>query len=102
MSKEKKGVMVNKKLQGNGLQVEQEWDFLGRKHSRLMYGDVSCSAFPSHVVAVLLWICLSFIQSFPEVSSDETPSLSLGDKLFWSVIPQSACFFILIKMYILN
>lgn len=73
--------MVNEKLQGNRLQTEQVKGFyLGRKHSRLMCGNASCSALPSHGVAVL-WILLSFIQSFPKVSSDENSSSSFGRQI---------------------
>lgn len=75
----RQGVTVSKKLQGNKLQVEQEWVLFGQKtHSRLMCGNISCSALPSHDVAVLLWVLLTFIQSFRKASNDEIFSSSLG------------------------
>lgn len=76
----RRGVTVSKKLQGNKLQVEQEWVLFGQKTQQADVWKYLLFSFLLYQAMTWLFCCgfSSLSYNFPKISNDEIFSSSLG------------------------
>lgn len=90
----RKGVRVNKKLQGNRLQVEQEWVLFGQKTQQADVWKCLLFCFTKPWGGCYCGFSSLSFSLFLKFQLMKTPVLPLGGKLFCTLINPTICLFL--------